>query len=64
VALGVPTALAAARLVESRLFGLSAHDPGTLVASTVVLLGVALLAGAIPGTRATRVEPTQALRYG
>jgi predicted permease len=64
VALGVPAALAAARLISSRLFGLTASDPGTLVASTVILLGVALVAGAIPGSRATRVSPTQALRYG
>jgi predicted permease len=64
VAVGVPSALAAARLVASRLFGLTAHDPGTLAAATLVLLLVAVLAGAIPGTRATRVNPTQALRYG
>jgi ABC-type antimicrobial peptide transport system permease subunit len=64
IALGVPAALAATRLVSSRLFGLSASDPGTLIAATVILLGVALVAGAIPGSRATRVSPTQALRYG
>jgi len=64
VAIGVPAALAATRLISSRLFGLSAADPGTLIAATVILLGVALVAGAIPGSRATRVSPTQALRYG
>jgi len=64
VALGVPVALAAARLVASRLSGLSAHDPATLAASTALLLAVALAAGALPGSRASRVDPTQALRYG
>jgi len=64
VAIGVPAALAAARLVASRLVGLSAHDPATLAAATAVLLAVAVFAGAIPGSRATRVDPTQALRYG
>jgi predicted permease len=64
IALGIPAALAAARLVESRLFGLDAFDPATLVAATGILLLVALVAGTIPGTRATRVAPTQALRYG
>jgi predicted permease len=64
VAVGLLFALAAARLVTSLLFGLSGRDPGTLAASTAILVVVALLAGAIPGTRATRVNPTQALRYG
>jgi predicted permease len=64
VALGVPAALAAARLISSRLFGLSAYDPVTLSAATAILICVAILAGTIPGSRATRVDPTQALRYG
>jgi predicted permease len=64
VAVGLLFALAAARLVTSLLFGLSGHDPVTLAASTAILVVVALLAGAIPGSRATRVNPTQALRYG
>jgi ABC-type antimicrobial peptide transport system permease subunit len=64
VALGVPAALAAARLISSRLFGLSAYDPVTLSAATAILVCVAVLAGTIPGSRATRVDPTQALRYG
>ena len=38
-------------------------DPATLAAATGILILVALLAGAIPGSRATRVEPVQALRY-
>ena len=64
VAVGLVFALAAARLVNSLLFGLSGHDPVTLAAATAILVVVALLAGAIPGARATRVNPTQALRYG
>ncbi len=64
VAVGLVFAIAAARLVNSLLFGLSGHDPMTLAAATGILVVVALLAGAIPGARATRVNPTQALRYG
>ncbi|HSS50939.1 MAG TPA: FtsX-like permease family protein, partial [Thermoanaerobaculia bacterium] len=63
IALGVPAALGAMRAVASRLFGLSASDPATLATATGILILVALLAGTIPGSRATRVEPVQALRY-
>jgi ABC-type antimicrobial peptide transport system permease subunit len=63
IALGVPVALGSARIVESRLFGLSASDPATLATATGILILVAFLAGVIPGSRATRVEPVQALRY-
>lgn len=59
----MPAALAAARAAASRLFGLSASDPARLATATGVLILVALLAGAIPGSRATRVEPVQALRH-
>ncbi|HEX3528143.1 MAG TPA: ABC transporter permease [Thermoanaerobaculia bacterium] len=64
VAVGLLLAIAATGLVNSLLFGLSGHDPVTLAAATAILVVVALLAGAIPGARATRVNPTQALRYG
>jgi ABC-type antimicrobial peptide transport system permease subunit len=64
VAIGVPATLALGRLVASTLFGLSPRDPVTLTAATVILLGVSLVAGAIPGARATQVDPTEALRYG
>ncbi len=63
VALGVPLALGLARLVASRLFGLAPTDPATLAAAILTLVLVAILAGALPGSRATRVEPVQALRY-
>src|SRR5215831_4986174 len=61
-ALGVPTALAAARLVASQLFGISAADPGAIVVATLMLLAVAALAGYLPARRATRVDPLVALR--
>ncbi len=61
-ACGVPVALVAARGIAGRLFGVSAHDLPTLVASTTILIAIALLAGAVPGSRAARVDPTEALR--
>jgi len=63
VVLGVPAALGSARAVASRLFGVSATDPTTLATATCILLLVALVAGVVPGSRATRVDPVQALRY-
>jgi len=61
-ALGVPAALAASRLVASQLFGISAADPGAVVAATLALLVVAAVAGYLPARRATRVDPLVALR--
>jgi len=63
IALGVPASLGAAYAVSSRLFGLTAADPLTLAAAIAVLLAVALVAGLIPGSRATRVDPVVVLRY-
>ena len=61
-ALGIPAALAAARLVASQLFGINAADPGAIVVATLVLLVVAAVAGYLPARRATRVDPLVALR--
>ena len=61
--IGVPAALLGARLIESQLFGLNATDPLTLIAASVVLTIVALLAGYLPARRASRVNPLNALRY-
>jgi predicted permease len=63
IGIGVPVALAAARLVSAQLYGLSAADPLTLVGSVVVLIGVAALAGYLPARRASLVDPMVALRY-
>jgi predicted permease len=63
VAIGVPAALATTRFVATYLFGLSATDPVTIVAASVLLLSVALLAGYLPSRRASRIDPMVALRY-
>jgi predicted permease len=63
MALGVPCALAASRLVGHMLFGVSASDPATLAAVTLALAAVATLAGYLPARRAMRVDPMVALRY-
>ncbi len=60
--LGLVGALALGPLLRGLLFGVSSADPATLVLVPLVLATVALLACAIPGRRAARTEPLEALR--
>ncbi len=61
-AIGVLIALATGRFLSGRLYGVSAADPATIAGVTAVLCLVALLASYLPARRATRVNPTVALR--
>ena len=61
-AIGVAGALALSRTVQDLLFGVTATDPLTFAAVVAVLLSVATVACYVPAWRATRVDPTQALR--
>jgi putative ABC transport system permease protein len=67
VAIGVVIGLAGSfiltRTMSSMLFEVSPNDPLTVVAITLVLVVIALLASYIPARRATRVDPMVALRY-
>jgi predicted permease len=63
LALGIPAALAATRMLRSMLFGLSSADPWSLTAVCLVLYLVASLAGLVPARRAAGVDPMVALRY-
>jgi predicted permease len=63
LAVGIPVALACDRLAASMLFGLKLGDPATIVGATLVLLGIASLAGYLPARRAGKVNPMIALRY-
>jgi len=60
--IGVAGAIALSRTVQGLLFGVTATDPTTLGTVAAMLLGVALVACYIPAWRATRVDPTTALR--
>jgi putative ABC transport system permease protein len=62
LALGLPAALALSYAMASQLFGIVTLDAGLLVAFAAVLLGVAVLAAAVPALRATRVNPVVTLR--
>ncbi len=63
IAIGLPVALAATRLVSAELYGIGPHDPWTIAAATVLLGTIAGLAGYIPARRAAGVDPMVALRY-
>jgi putative ABC transport system permease protein len=63
IAVGIPCALAVARLITHLLFRVRPYDPLTLVLVPLALLIVAILAGYVPALRATKVDPMVALRY-
>jgi predicted permease len=62
LAISVPAALGASRLVKSLLFGTQPNDPGTLALAGAVLLIAAILAGYAPARRASHIDPLAALR--
>lgn len=63
VALGLPAAVAGARVVRSYLFGVESHDPVTMGVAIVLLLAIAMLAAWVPAHRAARIDPMAALRH-
>jgi ABC-type antimicrobial peptide transport system permease subunit len=62
IAIGIPFALAASRLLAGIRFGISSTDVPSVVIASLLLLGVALTAGYPPARRAMRVDPMVALR--
>jgi putative ABC transport system permease protein len=60
--IGIGSALALSRYLQSLLYQTSAHDPVTLAAVTVVLLITAFLACALPAYRATKADVARLLR--
>jgi ABC-type antimicrobial peptide transport system permease subunit len=63
VAIGIPAALAATRVISSMLYDLKPTDPLTIAVSASVMIAVAASAGYLPARRASRVDPMVALRY-
>jgi putative ABC transport system permease protein len=62
IALGLTGATATARLLASMLFGIPPKDTVTFAAVSIALLVVCLAATYFPARRATKVDPTIALR--
>jgi predicted permease len=63
MALGLAIALVCCRFVAGLLYGIAPTDTASLGGSAALLTVVALLAGFIPGRRASRVDPITALRF-
>jgi putative ABC transport system permease protein len=63
VVAGLLGAVAMTRAIAALLFDVSPRDPATLVALSLALCAIAMLACYVPARRATRVDPIRALRY-
>ncbi|MBQ9916265.1 MAG: ABC transporter permease [Microbacterium sp.] len=65
IAVGVPVSAALTRTLFSDLPGLQliAFDPVSIVVTSLVIMGIAFLAGSLPAARAARADPVESLRY-
>jgi ABC-type antimicrobial peptide transport system permease subunit len=63
ILVGIPIAIAAARLMSGLLFAVAATDPATLAGTCSLMLSVTVAAAYPPARRAARVDPIAALRY-
>ena len=62
LAAGVAGAFVAAHWLDHLLFGISAHDPQTIVEAAIVFLLIAAAAAVVPARRAVQINPLRALR--
>jgi len=63
LAISVPAALGASKLVASFLFGIKPNDPLALALAAAILMGAVLLAAFVPARKASRIDPLAALRH-
>jgi predicted permease len=59
---GVASAVGLTRVTQSLLFRVNALDPSAFAIAAVSMMAIGMLAALIPARRATRVDPTTALR--
>jgi predicted permease len=62
LAMGVPAAVAAGRLLRAQLFGVGPNDPLVLLGASVVMTFAAAFAALLPARRAAALDPVKALR--
>jgi predicted permease len=63
IAVGIGASLVLTRFVSSQLHGVTATDPLTFAAVSLLLLAVCLLASFVPAIHATSINPADTLRY-
>jgi predicted permease len=63
LAISVPAAWSASKLVKSFLFQIEPHDPASLSIAVSILVCATILAGYIPARHASRIDPLLALRH-
>ena len=62
IVLGLAGAFAVSRTLSSFLYGVTATDPTVLIATSLLMAAIALLASYYPARKATKVDPLIALR--
>ena len=63
LAIGLASSLAINQIIRSFFFGVTLYDPPTILAVVALLIAVTAIAAFVPARRASRVDPTVALRY-
>jgi len=63
LAIGLPMALGASKVIDSLLFGVKPGDPWSVVSALTILLSAALAAAYLPAWKASKTDPMVALRY-
>ncbi|PYQ89983.1 MAG: hypothetical protein DMG02_11845 [Acidobacteria bacterium] len=59
---GAALSMWSSQFVRALLYGLEPRDPTTLIASAVVLAGVAVIAASLPAWHASRIDPAEVVR--
>jgi predicted permease len=63
LAVGIPLAVFLSRTVASMFFQARPTDPVTIGIALLAMVGVVVVAGVLPASRASRVDPVKTLRY-
>jgi ABC-type antimicrobial peptide transport system permease subunit len=63
IGLGLPIAWGLTGFVKAQLYGIRPNDPLSIVWATLAIAAAAAIAGYVPASRATQIDPMRALRW-